>query len=144
MWQISNGGLPTPYCITFSLCHPFPDSPSLFVVKTRNAQAFFLEEMRSIPHPLICKQIWAETTALFFESSSWTFYETSDLCALAESHDVCMGRIQKMRIDAICAGDLVQFCQIWKDALTPAVLQHFTNLTSITIRLDITANYKEL
>jgi hypothetical protein len=128
-------GYVIPSGITYPLYAPSPDQPSLFVVRATHEQPAVSVDMHGTYHPLVCKQIWAETTDVFFETTSWVFGTCMYPRKLANSQQACVGRIQNLRIECMDATSLVDFCENWKDALSPTVLGNFTGLRSITLDL---------
>jgi hypothetical protein len=95
------------------------------------------EEPHPLPHPLVCKQFWAETTDLLFKNSSWIFHNQEDLRLLVSSKQACVPRIQKMVINCGIVTDIVDFCEKWNRGLTWRWMRHFKSLKYVDIDIAL-------
>jgi hypothetical protein len=102
------------------------------------------EQPHPLPHPLVCKQFWAETTDVLFKKSTWVFHNQDDLCLLVDSQQACMPRIQKIVINCGRITDLVEFCKKWNRALTWRVMRHFESLKRVDVNIDLYYDTEDL
>jgi hypothetical protein len=135
-----------PHRLTYSLCGPGTGRVCPYIGPT--CQSFdswkHCRDEHPFSHPLVCKQFWAETTHMLFQTSIWVFHSHHDLRLLLNSKQACVPRIQKMIINSPNTETLVIFCSKWEQALTWRLMRRLENLKDVSIYVYVKFDRNEM